>query len=220
MYRRLALGVALAIATAVFIVGCGQSSSPTTTPSPTPTPTPNCAFTLSTSSTINGYPDGGSFTIAVTASASGCNWTATSQALWIHVPGSAGGSGTGAVTFTVDANPGLARSGTLTVAGQIVVFNQSAGASTPTPACAYSLSIGSTVNGYPNGGTFPVAVTTTSSECAWTAVSTATWIHVTGGGSGIGNGTFTFVLDANTGGSGRSGTLTAAGEIVVVNQSS
>jgi hypothetical protein len=216
MDRRLALGVALAIATAAFVVGCGQSSSPTTTT----TPSPSCAFTLSTSSTINGYPNGGSFTVAVTASASGCNWTATSQALWIHVPDGAGGSGTGAVTFTIDANPGLARSGTLTVAGEIVVVNQTAGVSTPTPACTYSLSIGSMVNGYPNGATFPVAVTTTSTECAWTAVSNATWIHVTGGASGIGNGTFTFVLDANTGGSNRSGTLTAAGEIIVVNQSS
>jgi hypothetical protein len=200
----------------VTAIGCGQSSTPNTT-----APSSNCSFGLSTGATINGYPNGGSFTMGVTASApSGCTWTASSQASWIHVPNGEAGTGSGAFTFTVDANPGAARSGTLTVAGQIVVFNQTAAAVTPTPACTYALSIGSTINGYPTGGTFAAAVTTTpSTGCAWTAVSNADWIHVPSGSSGSGNGSFTFVVDGNPG-PARAGTLTAANEIVVFNQSS
>jgi hypothetical protein len=162
--------------------------------------------------------------MGVTASAaSGCNWTASSQASWIHVPDGESGTSSGAFTFTVDPNPGAARSGTLTVAGLIVVFNQTAAAvtvGTPTPACTYALSIGSTINGYPTGGTFASAVTTTpSTGCDWTAVSNATWIHITSGTSGSGNGSFTFAVDSNPG-PARAGTLTAANEIVVFNQSS
>jgi hypothetical protein len=223
MSKRFGICALLLIVIAVVIVsvGCAESSSPSTTTAPSQT----CVFSLSTGAIINGYPNGGSFVMAVTTlPASGCNWTATSQASWIHVPAGAASSGTGAFTFTVDANPGAARSGTLTVAGQIVVFNQSAQQVTtgpaPAPTCTYSLSVGSTVNGYPSGGTFPVAVTTTpSTGCSWTAVSNATWIHVTNGASGSGSGTFTFVVDPDAG-PARAGTLTAAGEIVVFNQSS
>jgi hypothetical protein len=203
----------------ITAIGCGQSSAPNTTaPSSS-----NCTFGLSTGTTINGYPNGGSFTMGVTASAtSGCTWTASSQASWIHVPDGESGNGSGAFTFTVDANPGAARAGTLTVAGQIVVFNQTAVAVTvgPTPACTYALSIGPMINGYPTGGTFAAAVTTTpSTGCDWTAVSNADWIHITSGSSGSGNGSFTFVADSNPG-PARAGTLTAANEIVVFNQSS
>lgn len=198
-------------------MACGQSSSPSTAPSPTPN-TPTCTFALSTGATINGYPTGGSFTEAVTTQ-SGCSWTASSQAPWIHVPSGAGGSGTGTFAFTLDPNTGAARSGTLTVAGEIIVVDQTAPAGSPQPACTYALSIGATINGYPSGGTFPVAVTTTpATGCAWTAASNATWIHVPTGAAGSGSGTFTFVVDANTG-AARSGTLTAAGEIVVFDQS-
>jgi hypothetical protein len=192
-----------------------NQSSPSAT---TPTPAPACTITLSIGTTIDGYPNGGSFPIGVTtAPSSGCTWTATSQATWIHIADGTGGNGSGAFTFTADANPGPNRSGTLTVGGHIVVFNQTSTSGT-TQACAYSLSIGSTIAGYPSGGTFPVGVKTTSG-CGWTAASNASWIHVTSGASGSGDGAFTFVADANPG-PARSGTLTAAGQIVVFNQSS
>ena len=82
----------------------------------------------------------------------------------------------------------------------------------------YSLSIGSVINGYPNGGTFRASVKTTS-ECAWSVTSNADWIHVTNGASGKGDGAFAFVVDSNAG-SSHVGTLVAAGEVVVFNQSS
>jgi hypothetical protein len=102
------------------------------------------------------------------------------------------------------------------VAGNVVAFNQTSIAS----SCGYQLSVGSTVDGYPNGTTFRVGVTTRpSNRCAWTAVSNATWIHVTSGDSGSGSGSFTVVEDANAG-PARVGTLAAAGWMIVFHQSS
>ena len=55
--------------------------------------------------------------------------------------------------------------------------------------------------------------------CAWTATSNATWLTVSGGASGIGNGTVTFNATTNTSTAQRTGTLTVAGQTVTVTQS-
>lgn len=60
---------------------------------------------------------------------------------------------------------------------------------------------------------------TAISGCSWTAVSNASWITVTGGSSGIGDGSVTFSVASN-GGTPRSGTLTIAGYTVTVTQGS
>lgn len=209
------LGAALLL---LFATACGQSTSPSMT-----SPTPACAYSLSIGSTINGYPEGGSFPVAVTTTpASGCTWTAVSSTSWIHITENASGSGSGTFTFTIDPNTtGAARTGTLTVAGrQITVAQAAAPAGTPvvpTPQCSATLSIGTTINGYPDGTTVAVAVNA-SSGCSWTATSADSWIHVTEGSSGTGNGTVVFVIDKNTG-EARKGTLTIAGVMVTVNQS-
>ena len=51
------------------------------------------------------------------------------------------------------------------------------------------------------------------------ATSNAEFLHVTSGAFGNGDGTFTFVADADSG-PARVGTLTAAGEIVIFSQTS
>src|SRR5262249_51880563 len=53
---------------------------------------------------------------------------------------------------------------------------------------------------------------------AWTALSNATWLTITSGSSGTGNGTVGFSVATNTVTSTRSGTLTVAGNTVTVNQ--
>mgnify|MGYP003896955415 CR=1 FL=1 len=45
---------------------------------------------------------------------SGCAWSATTTDSWIHTTSS--GSGSGTVNYSVDANAGAARNGTITVA--------------------------------------------------------------------------------------------------------
>jgi uncharacterized protein (TIGR03437 family) len=67
------------------------------------------------------------------------------------------------------------------------------------------------------GGQGSVTVAT-ETGCAWTAVSNATWITVNTGASGIGNGTVTFTVAANTAAAGRTGALTVAGKTVNVTQ--
>jgi Zn-dependent metalloprotease len=67
------------------------------------------------------------------------------------------------------------------------------------------------------GGTGSVSVTA-GAGCAWTAVSNATFITITAGSSGTGNGTVNYSVANNTGTSSRTGTLTIAGRTFTVTQ--
>jgi uncharacterized protein (TIGR03437 family) len=72
---------------------------------------------------------GGSGSVTVTI-ASGCNWTATSNASWISITSGASGSGNGTVNYSVATNPtSAARSGTLTIAGLRFAVQQGTAAS-------------------------------------------------------------------------------------------
>jgi hypothetical protein len=64
-------------------------------------------------------------------------------------------------------------------------------------------------------GTIEVAA---PAGCAWTAESTSTWITVTTGSSGTGNGTVTFVVARNEGVAPRRGGITIAGQAQTVLQ--
>jgi hypothetical protein len=205
---------------AIFAVGCSNSNS---------TPTAPCAYTLSNSN-ISSSAIGGDSAVTVTTT-SGCAWSASTNASWIHITSVGSTSGTGVVNFTVDSNSiGSSRTGTLTVANQTVTVTQAAGSQPPPPPpppqCTYTLSVGATIDGYPSGGSFTVTVTT-QSGCGWTASTTASWIHIAGapgtaGGSfsGIGTGSFIFTVDPNHTGSNRTGTMSIAGQAVTFNQSS
>jgi hypothetical protein len=88
--------------------------------------------------------------------------------------------------------------------------------STPTlPSCTYSVS-GTAVT-FPAGGGSTSITVTTGPSCAWSASPTATWLTVTLGSSGTGNGVVTLSVAAN-GASPRSATLTIAGRTVTVSQ--
>ncbi len=123
---------------------------------------------------------------------------------WITVNRAASrGSGNGTVTYSVAANPGPARSGTITIGGQTFTVNQGSGCSwgiDPTSASAAA-----------GGGGGSVSVTA-SAGCGWTAVSNNGWITVDSGSeSGSGNGTVNYTVAANTG-PARGGTITIAGQ--------
>ncbi|MGO9554651.1 MAG: BACON domain-containing protein [Syntrophobacteraceae bacterium] len=164
---------------------------------------------ISPTSASPGY-SGGNATANVTSPA-GCPWTAASNASWIIIVSGGSGSGNGTVTYSVAANPtGASRVGTLTIAGKTLTVTQ-AGA-----PCTYSLSSTSANPSY-TGGSATVNVTSLTG-CAWTAVSTASWISVVSGASGSGNGTVTYSVAANTAGTSRVGTLTIAGKTFTVTQ--
>ena len=84
-----------------------------------------CAYSISPTSLTIGASGGAGNTIAVTAQI-GCTYTAVSNNSFITVTSGASGSGNGTVTFTVAANLGAARTGTITVAGQTFTVNQAA----------------------------------------------------------------------------------------------
>jgi hypothetical protein len=58
---------------------------------------------------------------------------------------------------------------------------------------------------------------TSPAACGWTASSNASWITVTSGASGTGNGTVTYSYTANDG-KDRKGTLTVAGRTFTLDQ--
>lgn len=68
----------------------------------------------------------------------------------------------------------------------------------------------------PEAGSGQVAVTMPPA-CDWTAVSDAPWLRITSGGSGRGNGTVLFTVDAN-GSAARTGTIRVGGKTLTVLQ--
>jgi len=67
------------------------------------------------------------------------------------------------------------------------------------------------------GGTGSISVTS-SGGCAWSAVSNDSWIVITSGSSGSGNGTVQFTVSSNVGSPSRTGTMIVAGQTVTVQQ--
>jgi len=168
-----------------------------------------CTYSLSPTSANYGASGGnGSFSVSTQA---GCTWNATSNNNWIHVTGGASGTGSGTVSYSIDANGGSSsRTGTVTAAGRTFTITQSGATS-----CNYTIS--PTSRSFDeNGGTGNVSVSTTAG-CSWTAVSNNAWIHVTSGSSGTGSGTVGYRVDANSGGA-RTGTMTIAGHTFTVSQ--
>ncbi len=166
--------------------------------------------TYSISPTSQSFPSpGGTGSVSVTAG-TGCAWTAASNASWIHVTSGASSSGNGTVGYSVDANASSPpRTGTMTIAGRTFTVSQAG-------VCAYSISPTKAHVGA-GGGTGSVAVTAPQG-CAWTAVSNASWITVTSGSNGSGNGSVDYSVAPFTL-KRRSGTITIAGKTFTVRQS-
>ena len=153
----------------------------------------DCSYALSPSS--QSFPvGGGSGTIGTTSSCFG--YYVQSYAPWITLPGgSLLLSDNGTANFSVAQNTGGPRTGTITVGGSVFTVTQDA------PSCYFTLDNNSALIPE-NGGTGTIAVTASSPSCAWTAASSnSSQLSVTSGASGTGNGTVSYSLPANTGGS-------------------
>jgi hypothetical protein len=57
----------------------------------------------------------------------GCTWSAASNDGWLRVTGGGSGSGDGTVSFSVDANPGPTRIGSISAGGRALTVTQAAG---------------------------------------------------------------------------------------------
>ena len=142
---------------------------------------------------------------------SGCTWAATSNVTWLTITSGASGSGGGNVTFTVAANTGVARTGTLTIAGQTFTVNQAAAG-----PCTYSINPTTITVGDAEVSGLSVAVTA-GAGCTWTATPNAGWVQITAGSAGTGNGSVTYTVGSYNG-SSRTGTITIAGQTFTVTQ--
>jgi hypothetical protein len=169
-----------------------------------------CVVTIGTNSrSFNA--SSGTGTVSV-AAPSGCTWSATSSATsWLKITSGSSGSGNGTVAYSVSANTSTAsRNGTLTIGGNPFTVTQS-GTSCTFTISPTSRSISSA------GGSGSVTVTS-GSGCAWSASSSDSWLKVTSGGTGTGNGTVGYTVSANPGTSTRSATLSIGGKTFTVNQ--
>jgi subtilisin family serine protease len=145
---------------------------------------------------------GGNASVNVTAPV-GVSWQSFVNDSWISVTSGGSGTGAGTLNYSVAANSGGARTGTMIVAGRVFTVTQDAA-----PSCSYSIL--PTSASYTSGGGAGSVNVTTGVGCAWTAASNNTWITITSGASGSGNGTVNYSVAANSG-VARNGTLTIAG---------
>lgn len=146
--------------------------------------------------------------------ATNCSWTSVSSVAWISITAGGSGSGNGPVAYSVARNDATeARAGTLTIAGQSHTVTQQG---KPATVCSYELSPGGANVGLEETrGTFAV---TAPADCAWTAASNASWLTVTGGGSGNGSGTVAYLVERNRSIDGRTAAITVADKTFTLQQ--
>jgi C1A family cysteine protease len=90
------------------------------------------------------------------------------------------------------------------------------GAPPAPPSCTYSINPDS--QSFSSAGDQDYIEVTAGTNCSWTAVSNTSWITVTSGSSGTGDGSVEYNVARNKGKKARSGTITVAGEQFEVTQ--
>jgi len=171
-----------------------------------------CTFTLSATS-VSLPAKGGTKTVKVKAKGTDCAWTAVSNDDFITIIAGAIGSGNGTVDYSVSGNTNTTiRTGTIMIAGETFTVNQAAG------GCKLTLS--------PKDGKFKAAggsatvkVKTNLSDCDWTAISNDSFITITAGASGAGNGAVSYTVAANTNTTAISGSIAIGGQTFTITQS-
>jgi hypothetical protein len=168
-----------------------------------------CTYSLSP--TARSHGSGAETSTVSVATLTGCAWAVNFSSSWIVITSSGSGVSAGTVTYSVLANPSsTGRTGTVDVAGQIFTLTQSG-----TPCLATLAPVSWVHHATAEPGTVTV---TMPAGCAWTSSNTNSWITLTGGTSGSGNGTVNYSVTANSGVSERSGNLTIAGQLFAVSQ--
>ena len=151
----------------------------------------NCTFTMTPTS--QNFPvAGGTSTFLVQTA---CGWQATSNVSWISVP--ANGISGVPVTYSAAANTCVAaRSGTITLQQtnltkppQLAVTQD--GSPNNLSLSAYSATV-------PSAASDGRITVTTGDVCSWSATTDVSWIQITFGASGTGNGGISYHLLANT----------------------
>ncbi len=167
-----------------------------------------CAFTLSSPAIL--FPvTGGSLTENIVANGNACAWTASASLPFMTItPTSGVGNGSVLVTVGNDTN-GASQIGTLLIAGITVPV-------TETGSCSFTVSPTSLALDA-NGGSQVFTVSGPSASCTWTANTNVAWATPSAS-TGVGSGTITLTIPANTTGADLTGSLTIAGNVVPLSE--
>jgi uncharacterized repeat protein (TIGR03803 family) len=170
----------------------------------------NCTVTVN-ATTVSLSAKGGAKSITVKGD-DDCAWSAITTNSFITITSGASGLGDGKVEFTVPPNTNtFALSGTIALGGETVAVNQAAG------GCTFSLSPkAGKIKAV--GGAATVKVKPKYTDCTWTAVSNDPFITITAGTNGVGSGTVSYTVPANTNTTALTGSITIAGETFTVTQ--
>lgn len=139
---------------------------------------------------------GGTVQIAVTAPA-GCPWSVVLPSPFISIVSGGSGTGNGTVTLSLPANHSVQwLSPVVEVGPQSITLSEA-------NICAYTL-LPLTLGPLAASGT--ISVTANRAGCSWGPQSNATWLTVSG--TGTGSGTFPYTVQANTGSTARTADIT------------
>lgn len=117
----------VAARTATLTVETGQYNAPTY--QITEDGSPNNLTVAPTGTTVGSGTGVGRFSVATGAT---CNWNAYSDASWLHITGASSGGGNGGISYTIDANTGPQRAGSIHVGPALFTVTQF-GVAAPVP---------------------------------------------------------------------------------------
>ncbi len=174
-----------------------------------------CAYSFSPSSRTLSSTNGVTSSIEITATGSGCNWTASNDANWLSMLSGSSGSGNETLTYRVETNTTTSsRTANINIAGYTLPITQP-GASI---CSSYSLSTTTkTVSSQPISGSITVTASPAGCVGSWTASSNANWVTLSSS-SGNGDGTVSYSIAANNNSTDRSAELSIAGRTVNITQ--
>ena len=172
-----------------------------------------CGYVLSPTSQAHN-PASSTGVVAITSQA-GCAWTVSNTNSWVTILSGSSGSGNGQVLYSVANNTAstAGRTGVVFIAGQPFTVSQSPGII----ICAYSISPSNRVHGF--GATTGTVSVITQPGCAWSVVNTNPWISISSVPDGVGNGSVTYTLAANSSNAVRSGYVQIGDKNLFVTQS-
>lgn len=137
------------------------------------------------------------------------SWTVKPNVSWISVVSGGSGSGGGSATLALAANPSwLERTGTVTVGSKTLTVKQKG-----TKDLSFAITP-ETATASANGANGNVAVVATP-DAPWSAVSETSWLTLSSGQTGAGNGNIQYVVSPNTTLSKRTGTIKVTPPVVV-----
>ena len=179
----------------------------------TPETTTTCDYALSADA--RSFTSAGGKGSVTVSTADACGWTATNDVGWIAIDAGSGGTGDGTVSYTVLSNPDI-----VSRTGRITIGDGDAGVThTVTQASACRYTVNPTAADIPaEGGGGTITIDASGAACGWTASASHSWIAITQGDAGTGDGAVQYTVAANPGATTRQATLQAAGEIVTLTQ--